>query len=122
MRPVQAAYLKTLETGGTETPSGSAFVLPIGAKLNGYGNMPKGYLQRLKGRKKNQAFVGTENGTSGFWLRNAANKVVLLAAFIRQRTYKPQLGYHAKVAASVQKYLPDAVREAVTKAMAGKRQ
>jgi hypothetical protein len=117
VRPLQARYLQKLETGGTETPDGKAFVLPIGAKLNQYGNMPKGYLAKMKGKKRGQAFVGVENGAAGFWMRNAGNKLVLLAAFIRKRTYKPTLGYHKRVAESVQKHLPKAVADAVAQAM-----
>jgi hypothetical protein len=118
VKDAQAKYLVLEETGGTQTPDkGSAFVLPIDAARNAYGNMAKGYLQRMKGRKRNQAFVGTEHNIGGFWLRQAG-KLVLLAEFIKKRTYKPKFHYREMVKKSVDANLPAAMTAGIAKALA----
>lgn len=48
MKKVQSEYLKWQVTGGTRRPKGRALLVPVGARLNKYGNMPKGAVKRLK--------------------------------------------------------------------------
>ena len=117
VRPVQAAYLKIQETGGTETPTGTAFVLPIDVRRNASGGMAKGALRAAQGRKKNQAFSGVVHGIPGIWQR-AGKTLKLLAEFIHHRTYKAKFGYREKVAASVNANLPKAIDDAIAKALA----
>lgn len=50
-KPVQAQYLSMQETGGTATPPKRALIAPRSAKLNRYGNLPRGGLKRMKARK-----------------------------------------------------------------------
>src|SRR5579864_8102126 len=65
LRPIQAAYLALEETGGERLPKKTALVLPTDIQLNPYGNIPRGALQRLKGRGKSQVFVGMVRGVGG---------------------------------------------------------
>ncbi|MVO14820.1 hypothetical protein [Parasedimentitalea huanghaiensis] len=51
VKSVQAQYLKLQVKGGRRTPKRKALVVPTGARLNKYGNLPKGALSRLKRRK-----------------------------------------------------------------------
>jgi hypothetical protein len=46
-RQIQGEYLRLQITGGTRRPTGSALVVPVAARLNQYGNMPRGYVRRL---------------------------------------------------------------------------
>lgn len=50
-RPIQAAYLQYQVFGGRRSPKGQALVVPSGAKLNAYGNLPKGAVKRALSQK-----------------------------------------------------------------------
>jgi len=70
----QARYLAPEIEGGTQVLSKSrAILLPLGIKLDSYGNIPRGALQRLKGRS--DIFIGsvtfkkTGQTISGVWQR-----------------------------------------------------
>jgi len=64
---VQASYLATQATGGTRRAKGKAIVVPVGQRLNKYGNMPKGALKRAL--TKPDVFSGEINGVAGIWQR-----------------------------------------------------
>jgi hypothetical protein len=73
VKDAQAAYLAPYETGGRQFLGSKRALINPKAKplLNQYGNLPKGKLQRLKGRK--DVFIGavkTKAGlVSGVWQR-----------------------------------------------------
>jgi hypothetical protein len=72
-KDLQSEYLSLMEDGGERKPKKQALVVPKGARLNRFGNLPKGLLGRLKG--KPDVFVGTitfrrSGGTvGGIWQR-----------------------------------------------------
>jgi len=64
VKDVQAQYLSPLEFGGPQfLGKKKALLNPKDIKVNQYGNLPKGALQRLKGRK--DVFIGTIVTKSG---------------------------------------------------------
>ena len=79
VKDIAAQYLKPFEFGGKhhlpDSKRGGTLMNPKAVQLNQYGNLPKGMLQRLAGRK--DVFVGavqTKAGqtVSGVWQRPAA--------------------------------------------------
>ena len=68
VRPIQSVYLQYQIEGGVRTPAGQALVIPTGrAKLNVYGNMPSGYVQKLLATPG--VFSGTVRGVPGIYQR-----------------------------------------------------
>lgn len=63
----QAAYLKLQATGGARKPKGRAIVVPVGVRLNKYGNMPRGSLRKALAAPG--TFSGTVAGVAGIWQR-----------------------------------------------------
>ena len=63
----QAGYLALQASGGTRKPKGRAIVVPVGQRLNKYGNMPRGSLRRALA--KPNVFSGTVKGVAGVWQR-----------------------------------------------------
>jgi len=64
---IQAGYLEMQATGGKRRAKGKAVVVPVGARLNKYGNMPRGSLKRALA--KPDVFSGTVKGVAGVWQR-----------------------------------------------------
>lgn len=60
VKRVQAGYLRLQVSGGVRRPMGAALVVPVKARRNAYGNLPKGALARLKA--KPDIFVTTKRG------------------------------------------------------------
>jgi hypothetical protein len=114
VKDAQAKYLEIEETGGTRTPAGVALVLPGTIKLNMYGNMPKGALQRAKA--KTNVFVGTVHGVSGFWMRTKGG-LKLLAEFKAKATYKPIFKFNERAEQSVKRIFPARLRLALDTAL-----
>lgn len=87
----QADYLEHQETGGTRTPSGRALVIPQAARVNRYGNLPRGAVARAAARP--DTFEGTVNGTPGIWQRKRGGKVRLLVSYADRARYAPRFGF-----------------------------
>jgi hypothetical protein len=66
-KAAQASYLETQATGGRRRAKGKAIVVPVGQRLNKYGNMPRGSLKRALA--KPDVFSGTIKGVAGIWQR-----------------------------------------------------
>jgi hypothetical protein len=115
IKDIQAGYLALQETGGVRLPSKTALVVPAGARLNQYGNLPKGALQRLKGQRN--VFIGNVDGIGGVWQRLPGDQLKLLIRFTPEAQYKPKFGYHAVVEARVRRDLPALLRNNLTKAL-----
>ncbi|WP_146592332.1 hypothetical protein [Puniceibacterium confluentis] len=62
MKPVQAGYLELQAKGGARKPKGRALVVPVSARLNKYGNLPKAAVARAKARS--DVFVASQKGGS----------------------------------------------------------
>jgi len=69
IKDMQNAYLMIEEYGGVRTPKKRALAIPVAQRLNSYGNLPKGTVQRLLSRK--DTFSGRVNGQGGIWQRTA---------------------------------------------------
>lgn len=117
-RDIQGRYLRLEETGGEREPAKTALVIPVDIGRNQYGNIPRGALQRLKGRGKAAVFVGTVKGIGGFWQRGPFHSIRLLAAFEPRAQYRPRFGYHARTAAIVGRTFGPALGRRLAEALA----
>ena len=72
IRPIQYEYLKYQIDGGTRLPKKKKHPIPKGVKLNKFGNMPKGKIQKLLA--KPNTFEATIKGVSGIWERGHYTK------------------------------------------------
>ena len=109
IKDIQAGYLKTLVAGGERTPSGRAILIPVGQKLNKYGNMPKGSVARALSRK--DTFSGRVKGVAGVWKRPTKSKrkssgPVLLVAYADRADYDQQLDLDHVAAARARARFP----------------
>ena len=57
IRRIQSEYLRLQAEGGTRSPTGRALLVPVGARLNRYGNMPRNYVRTLL--SSGRAFVAS---------------------------------------------------------------
>lgn len=121
IKPMQAKYLTIEETGGVRTPAGRALVMPVGQKVNTYGNLPKGTVQRLLARK--DVFSGRINGVGGIWQRvydrrTKQNHVKLLIAWEDKASYRPRFGFYDTARLAAQASFPSRFEAAFSKALA----
>jgi hypothetical protein len=66
-RPEVEKYLDPYEFGGNHVLPGQAALIPVDAAVDQYGQLAKGYMQRLVGRA--DIYVGTIKGVTGVWQR-----------------------------------------------------
>lgn len=66
-KKVQSKYLGLQASGGKRRAKRRAVVVPVAARLNKYGNMPRGALKRQLA--KPDVFSGTVKGVAGVWQR-----------------------------------------------------
>lgn len=59
VRRIQSGYLRLQAEGGTRSPTGQALLVPVGARLNRYGNMPRNYVRTLI--SSGRGFVASRN-------------------------------------------------------------
>ncbi len=83
--PIQDEYLRFAVFGGTRRPRGRALVLPVGIRLNRYGNIARGRVRRLLARR--DTFSGTIRGVAGIWQRTRKG-LKLLIAYEEQARYE----------------------------------
>jgi len=70
---IQSRYLAPEIVGGSQVLNANKAVLrPIDQATDQYGNLPRGLLARLKGRK--DVFIGAVHGVNGVWQRLANPK------------------------------------------------
>ena len=105
IKDAQAKYLGIQEDGGTRTPRGRAIVVPFGARLNQYGNLPRGGVRRLLARA--DTFSGTVRGIGGIWQRQRGGGVKLLIAYEQRVTYQPLFEFAATVRKTAQEKFPE---------------
>jgi len=128
IKRIQAGYLNLQVTGGTRKPKGRALVVPVKARLNKYGNMPKGSVGRTAARKN--TFVagrgrsGTKHLRAGIYQRPAksarSQSPKLLIAFEPRAKYKSRIKFRP-VAADVARvrfpnHLPRRLKQALATA------
>lgn len=106
----QGEYLRILETGGIERPKRKALVVPVGARLNQYGNLRRRQVKNLLARK--DVFSGRVNGVAGIWQRFKRKAPKLLIAYGSERTVRPQLGFKDTVVSSMRRHAVERMKSA----------
>lgn len=108
-------YIKYQVKGGSRTPERKAIPVPVGQRLNQYGNMTKGTITRLL--SKPNVFSGEVNGVAGIWERghysrtgkwstrgkSRSTSIRLLVAWVPVAEYQKRFPYHTIVEKSVRK-------------------
>jgi hypothetical protein len=121
----QAKYLGIEETGGERMPApGAPVLVPVDIDRNQYGNIPRGMVRRLAGRK--DVFLGTVQTKAGpvygLWQRlpgsKGSGRLKLLAAFRERAEYKPRFGFERRAAAAVGRVFMPALERGMAKALA----
>jgi hypothetical protein len=116
----QAGYLGIEETGGeVDREPGHPILTPVDAKLNVYGNIPKGVLARWRSDPR-RYFIGEIRGVYGAWERigGARRGLKLLVAFRERAAYRPRFGFQNRIAASVRASFLPALLAGMARAMA----
>lgn len=123
-KPVQASYLKMQVTGGVRRPRGRALVVPAGARLNKYGNLPKGGLSRIKRRKG--AFVASRNSgkaghlPAGIYVRSGRGgrgPLKMQIAFEPRASYRAAYKFGPVAMSAGRRTFPAAFTEALRRAI-----
>ncbi|HET6606732.1 MAG TPA: hypothetical protein VFG62_08695 [Rhodopila sp.] len=93
----QAAYLEPSEVQGLQVlGAGTRIRTPVDIKKNASGDIPRGTIARLAGKKG--FFVGAVKGIFGLWQRVSRGKVKLLVAFTRPVPVKTHLDFQKRAA------------------------
>ncbi|MFL9918835.1 hypothetical protein PQR75_26325 [Paraburkholderia fungorum] len=128
VKPVAAAYLLPYEIGGTNKLNSQALLMPINAKVNQYGNLPRNLVKRLSA--KPNVFVGkmqTKAGVvDGVWQRTKKTRgkqagVKLMVKFEDAHDVKQHLDYRGVGARVVKASFRIELDKAIAKAMASAR-
>jgi hypothetical protein len=128
VRPIAAKYLEPYETGGMHVLPGRSLLNPKDIKLNQYGQLSRGTLQRLKARA--DIFIGplkTKHGEiNGVWQRVKASRgnpahVRLLLRFGDALEVNKRLEYGQRAKALVASRFDSVFGTAMAKAMASAR-
>lgn len=87
----QASYLKYQVEGGTRLPARRALLVPVRARLNRYGNMPRGAVARALARPN--TFSGKVGRAAGVFQRQARRSAGLkmLVAYASRASYGKRL-------------------------------
>lgn len=102
MKRVQAKYLEMQAKGGTRSPAGKAILMPIGVRLNKYGNIPRGGVKRAASRADvfvaGRGKAGTKHLRPGVYQRGRKKRggtgsPKLLVAFEDRATYKARWSF-----------------------------
>lgn len=118
---IQNDYLTRLEDGGTRQPKRRAILVPVGLRLNKYGNMPRGAVKRTVAKPK--TFSGRPKGRSaaGIWERRAGNKLRLLIHYADRARYSSRLKLIPGAAKTATARLPGAMLKAMRRALGSAR-
>lgn len=101
-KPIQSDYLVKQEEGGIRLPKRKALLMPVGMRLNQYGNMTRNAVKTA--RSKPNTFSGKIRGVGGIWQRTGKNRkkkgyLKLLVAFRSTATYRKRLGFEVRAIA-----------------------
>ena len=116
IKPDQLKYLTFGIDGGTRVPLKRALPIPVDQPLNQYGNLPRGKLKALLGRK--DIFSGVVRGIGGIWQRKRDDSVVLLVAWKAQAKYRKRFPFYALGVQAVRDTFPRNLRIALDRAKA----
>ncbi|WP_097804778.1 hypothetical protein [Pelagimonas varians] len=124
-KAIQADYLLWQEDGGTRKPKRRAILVPVGQRVNKYGNMPRGAVGRVlampntfSGKPKGSSHAGIYRrlGTKNTSRKSGA-KLKLLVSYERKARYKPSLKLISGAAKTATARLPQALLKAMRRAM-----
>lgn len=90
-KDIQAGYLRFAVTGGTRRPKGRAIVVPVNARRNKYGNLPRGSVRKMLAR--DDVFSGRVRGVEGIWQRPKRSKRKVKAGPKLLAAYEPSAEY-----------------------------
>lgn len=93
--PAVSDFLRYQISGGIRPPRGRTEAVPVGIRLNIYGNIPgrrTGKLSKLLIRP--DTFSGTRKGISGIWQRTRGGSIKLLVAYEPTTKYKPRWRFY----------------------------
>ena len=95
--PLQARYLRFQIRGGTRTPNKKALLLPVGQKVNKYGNMPRKAVGNLL--KSPKVFSGVPHGRTqpGIYKRlgpKGRKQLKLMVSYEKKATYKKRFPFY----------------------------
>jgi len=129
IRPVQAAYLGLQVHGGTRRPKARAIPVPVGSKLNKFGNIPRGEIKKLLA--KPNTFSGTIKGVAGIWERghyskkgnwvtkgkSRASNIRLLVAWEPRAQYRPRFPFYKIARGKARAVFPRNMNKALAHAL-----
>ena len=118
-KDVQAEYLKLQAQGGVRRPAKRAIVVPVGQRLNKYGNLPKGAVSRAMA--KPNVFSGKVGKRAGVWQRRRTGGPKLLVAYEDRAVYQRRLRWGVSASGKVEKSLPNNIAKRLRAAMASAR-
>lgn len=116
LRKAQARYLEPYELGGLHVTPGKALLEPVGVKLDQYGQLPKGLVQKLAADPT--VFVGTVKGIAGFWRRLKNHHLKLLIRFGKNKPVTEHLDFRKRAIEVVRRRGPAAMQAAIAKTIA----
>lgn len=123
VKPIQARYLEKQEDGGLVRPKGRALLVPHKARVNKYGNLPRGAVKRMVANPK--VFSGTPKGGRrgpGLYERQGRNKrLVRLITYTKSARYRPRLGFKQSARKTAIARFPVHLQRALVKAWASRR-
>lgn len=137
-KQTQAKYLAPSEFGGEQVLGNSRKIrTPVDAKLNAYGNLPKGFISRRTAGAMSTPgprgfFIGAVHGVYGLWQRvpggvkgsgkrvgdRFPNTVKLLIAFTKPVTVKAHLGFDDRARQVVEENYEAIFGDAIARALA----
>jgi len=100
VRDRQAAYLALQDTGGTRRPKGRAIPVPVKARLNRFGNLPRGGVAKIaagahtfSGRPKGGGAPGIYKRLGATASRKAGFQLSMPVAWAARASYRPRLEF-----------------------------
>lgn len=119
---IQAEYLRLQIRGGIRRPRSKALPVPVGARRNKYGNMPRGYLKRELAKPTVFATSAgnrrSKHLAPGIYRRRKRGGPKLLVSFEAQAKYKPRLEFRKVAHRAFRKRFKQHFRRRLQHAMA----
>jgi len=113
--PLQAKYLRYAIKGGQRTPKKRAILLPVGQRVNKYGNMGRKVVGNLL--RSNKTFSGIPRGrqTPGIYKRMGTKKnpkLKLMVSFQDRARYKKRLPFYETASQTVKQKIGGHIKAA----------
>jgi hypothetical protein len=118
IKRIQAQYLGRLASGGTRRADGEPIPVPVGARLNKYGNIPKRSTARMLARA--DVFEGTVKGISGIWQRprSRGGQLKLLVRYEQSVDYSAMYNFQEIALEHVRRNFPQELANSLRQALA----